>query len=235
MEPLSQTKPPLAAALKSIRGRIEHACLRAGRDSGSVTLLAASKAQPVEMIRAAVSCGQVLFGENYAQELAAKAQQLGDLEVVWHFIGRIQSNKIRLIAQFAHCVQTLDNLRHAKLLHKELVQLNKLPFPVFIEVNCGDESQKSGVAVSEVEELAQSIARECPGLDILGIMAIPPAKLSELAASGNVPTTYQDLRKIADRIGQRMLSLGMSADLDSAIAAGSNLVRVGTAIFGARQ
>jgi pyridoxal phosphate enzyme (YggS family) len=221
--------------LNLIRDRISRACRQSNRESGSVILLAASKSQNAARILAAFRCGQTVFGENYAQELAAKARDLHESNINWHFIGRIQSNKIKLIAQYANCVQTIDNIRHAKLLHQELRILNKLPFPIFIEVNCGDEAQKSGIPIGEVENLAAVIGRECPGLEIQGIMAIPPAKLSEVASAGEVPEIYRILRKLADHVGCQKLSLGMSSDLESAIAAGSTLVRVGTAIFGPRQ
>jgi pyridoxal phosphate enzyme (YggS family) len=199
-----------------------------------VTLLAASKSQSIEQVSTFAAMGQRVFGENYAQELGAKARQLGHLNLEWHFIGHMQSNKIKLLAEHCSCVQSLDNLRHALILWEQLKARGRLPFPVYILVNAGDEAQKSGIAMGDARTFHQQLTQQCPGLAVEGIMAIPPASISESCGPGDIPQLYAELRRLADQIGNRKLSLGMSTDLEAAVLAGSNMIRIGTALFGPR-
>jgi len=223
-----------AAKLSHIQAEIRVAATAAGRDPAHVRLLAVSKTQPAEAIRALYAAGQRDFGENYAQELAAKAEALADLPGLrFHFIGALQSNKLALIVRTAAAVQSVGSERHARLLARHVRELGKAPYPVHVLVNAGDEASKSGVPLGEAEALARLIAAELPELRLLGVMAIPPP-LAESGPGAPVPELYRKLRELADRVGEHDLSLGMSADLAVAVAAGSDCVRIGTALFGAR-
>ncbi len=199
-----------------------------------MALIAVSKLQPSAKIVEAYRLGQRRFGENYAQELAEKAEELKELDIYWVFIGHIQSNKIRKIVSYAQEIQTVASLSHAKQIARHAKEVGKSPFPIMLEVNVGDEATKSGIALNQVKGLAAQIGSECPELRIKGLMAIPPDRYSD-AAFASVPALYKELRALADTIGDGQLSLGMSNDLRIALEAGSNFVRVGTALFGARS
>lgn len=207
-----------------------------GRNPHEVNLLAVSKTQPAERVRDVYSLGQRAFGENYAQELITKAEQLKDCAIEWHFIGHLQSNKIKKIVEHAACIQTVTDFRHAGLIAKAAREFGKVPFSIYIEVNAGAEADKAGVSLGEAESLAERIQRELPELKILGLMAIPPAEYQDPKPPINVvpPPLYKNLGQAAKRVGEGALSLGMTGDLALAIASGSNLVRIGTGIFGAR-
>ncbi len=207
-----------------------------GRNPRDVNLLAVSKTQPAERIRDVYALGQRAFGENYAQEFSTKAEQLKDCAIEWHFIGHLQSNKIKKIVEHASCVQTVADFRHAGLIAKAAREYGKVPFSIYIEVNAGAEADKSGVSLSEARSLAEKIRNELPELAVLGLMAIPPAEYQdpEPPIKANPPALYQTLAEAAAQIGKGRLSLGMTGDLALAIASGSNLVRVGTGIFGPR-
>ncbi len=220
----------MAEALRKIQQTIqEHA--KSGR---SPQLVAVSKTKPESAIRAAYAAGQRLFGENYAQELVDKAEALQDLDITWTYIGHLQSNKLKRIVASASEIQTVSNFEHAKHIARHARDLAKIPFPIFIEINAGDEAGKSGVTHSEVLPLAQKIRDELPELHLRGLMAIPPDSYSDLN-HGTVPELYQNLRNLADQVGEGLLSLGMSGDLRIALEAGSDFVRIGTAIFGRRS
>lgn len=186
----------------------------------------------MEDIKLLYENGQKYFGENYAQELEKKAQALGELDIEWSYIGHLQSNKIKKIVRFASEIQGLASLKHAKIIDQELSHLGKEGYPVYLSVNLGNEAGKSGVSLERVSELAENIGSACPNLDIQGVMAIPPASFND--DLGEVPQAYLALRQKASAIGKGLLSLGMTNDLNIAIAAGSNIVRIGTAIFGPR-
>ncbi len=198
----------------------------------NVQLLAVSKRHTSADIAALYQAGQRLFGENYAQELEQKAQELAHLAIQWSYIGHIQSNKIKKIVHFASEIQTLASLKHAQLIEREAAKIGKTPYPVYIAVNAEHEEGKNGVALEEVLALAEEIASHCHNLKVMGLMAIPPARYSDTLTEA--PEIYTMLRQQADKVGQGLLSLGMTGDLNIAISAGSNLVRVGTAIFGTR-
>jgi pyridoxal phosphate enzyme (YggS family) len=202
-----------------VRERIALACARAGRDPASVTLVAVSKTQPVERLREAFEAGQRVFGENYAQELRAKADALPGAE--WHFIGALQTNKARIVVGRAALIHTCDRLSLARELAKRAASQR-----VLLEVNIGREPQKSGALPQDVPALLDAV-RALPTLRCEGLMCIPPA-------AGDPRPHFRALRELAGKLGLRELSMGMSADYETAIEEGATIVRVGTAIFGAR-
>ncbi|MTD33096.1 YggS family pyridoxal phosphate-dependent enzyme [Paludibacterium denitrificans] len=221
-------------ALQAVRQRLTLAEQEAGRPAGSVTLLAVSKTFPAAAIREAYADGQRAFGENYVQELESKAQELADLAIEWHFIGPLQSNKTRPVAQTAHWVHSVERLKIAERLSAqrppELALLN-----VCVQVNVSGEASKSGCAPAEARALAQAVAA-LPHLRLRGLMCIPePTEdASRLAAQfALLRTIFQQLQ--ADGPALDTLSMGMSADMALAVHEGATLVRVGSAIFGARN
>lgn len=219
--------------LQRVRARINAACQKAGREPGCVALLAVSKTCPADALRQAFSAGQCAFGENYIQEALEKITALADLPLQWHCIGPVQSNKTRLVAEHFQWVHTVDRLKIAQRLSAQRpVQLP--PLDVCIQVNLDGGVTKSGVAPDAALALAQQLVT-LPGLRLRGLMCIPePA--SDFEASCAV---FMRARALFDTINQAgialdTLSMGMSADLEAAVHCGSTLVRVGTAIFGAR-
>jgi pyridoxal phosphate enzyme (YggS family) len=223
----------ISANLQAVHARIRDACSAVGRDPGEVRLLAVSKTWPAEAVRAAAACGELAFGESYVQEAVAKIADLSDLALEWHFIGPLQSNKTRPVAERFAWVHSIDRLKIAERLSAQRPP-QMPPLQVCIEVNVSGEASKSGCAPAEAAELARRVAA-LPNLALRGLMTIPEA---DAAA---VRQRFADLRRLRDRIaaacGLRLdtLSMGMSDDLEAAIAEGATLVRVGTAIFGARD
>lgn len=219
--------------LDKVRARIAAALKNAGRADGGVRLLAVSKLQPEEKIRALFAAGQRDFGENYVQEALQKQRLLADLEICWHFIGPLQSNKTREVAEHFNWVQSVDR---EKLLRRLSGQRpNSLPeLNICLQVNVDDEAQKAGATLAEIPELAR-LAKTLPGLRLRGLMAIPAVK-----ADGQ--TDFHSLLRVAEIFNALRtegleldtLSLGMSADLEAAIQAGSTMVRIGTDLFGPR-
>jgi pyridoxal phosphate enzyme (YggS family) len=225
----------LASNLAEVRARIERAATAAGRDPSTVKLVAVSKTKLPELLREAYAAGQRAFGESYAQELAGKAEALKDLpDLQWHFIGHLQTNKARVVAAHAHVVHTVDSAALARELGKRAAKSGRPgPLPVLIEVSVGGEAQKAGAAPGDIDEVMRAIAEQ-PSLALRGLMTVPPA--DDLAAARRVFETLVSLRNLHG--GPAVLpelSMGMSHDLEVAIACGATLVRVGTAIFGARS
>lgn len=208
------------AKVAQVRERIARACERAGRDVATVKLIAVSKVQPVAALREAALAGQRAFGENYAQELRDKAAELPDVE--WHFIGSLQTNKVKFVVGRAALIHTCDRLALAQ----EISRRARQEQAVLLEVNVGREPQKAGVLPEDAEALLAEV-RALPRLRCEGLMCIPPA-------TGDARPHFQALRELAEKLGVRELSMGMSADYEAAIAEGATLVRVGTAIFGER-
>jgi len=191
-----------------------------------VTLVAISKTQPPEAIREAYRAGQRHFGENYAQEWRAKAEALADLpDLVWHFVGGLQTNKARLLAGRVQWVHTVDRIELARELSRRTAAVGAA-LKVLLEVNVGGEAQKSGCGPAEVAALAGAV-RGLPGLSLEGLMCIPPPE-------ADPRPHFRALRTLRDELGLRELSMGMSADWRVAVAEGATLVRLGTAIFGDR-
>jgi pyridoxal phosphate enzyme (YggS family) len=221
-------------AWQAVAKRVERAVSAAGRTAGSVRLLAVSKTFPVDAVRAVHAAGQRSFGENHVQEGAAKRQATADLrDVVWHLIGPLQGNKTRLAAETFDWVESVDRLKIAQRLSAQRPTA-RAPLDVCIQVNVSGEASKSGVAPHEVVALALAVA-DLPRIRVRGIMGIP-APTDDPAQQR---TQFRRLRECLESCvaaGLRLdtLSMGMSGDLEAAIAEGSTQVRVGTAIFGAR-
>jgi pyridoxal phosphate enzyme (YggS family) len=222
----------IADALEQVRARIDRAARAAGRDPATVKLVAVSKTNPAEAIREAYAGGQRAFGENYAQELDVKSRELADLDVEWHFIGHLQSNKAKLIARAAHVTHTVDSAVLASVLGKRVATEGRGPMPVFIEVNVSGELQKHGARASELADVMEAVRAE-PALALRGLMTMPPA--GDLALAKTTFETLASLRQLHGGVAALPdLSMGMSDDLEVAVACGATLVRVGSAIFGAR-
>jgi len=224
--------PELAERLAALRGRIATACAAAGRDPGSVALLAVSKTFPVEAVREAYEAGQRIFGESRQQEAAPKIAAM-PAGIDWHFIGGLQRNKVRkVLADFA-CIHSVDSLRLAEYLDRVAGEEGKRP-RVYLEVNVAGEASKGGFSPDELLAGAEGL----PGLrnlELAGLMAIPPEGAA--AARGWFARTRELRDQIAARSGLAMpgLSMGMSADFEAAVLEGSTVVRVGSALFGNRS
>ena len=224
----------IAAALGDVRARIARAAVAAGRDPGTVKLVAVSKTKPASAVREAYAAGQRAFGENYAQELDEKAKELADLPgIEWHYIGHLQTNKAKLVARAAHVVHTVDSIVLARELAKRVHALAPpRTMPVLVEVNVGAEPQKHGAAPTELADVLAAV-RAAPELSLCGLMTMPPA--DDLDAARKVFETLVTLRNLHGGVALLPeLSMGMTGDLEIAIAAGATMVRVGTAIFGSR-
>ncbi len=214
--------------------RVRFAQSAAGRAVADVTVLAVSKQQPAAAIRAAYQAGLRNFGENFFQEAAAKIAELEALDITWHFIGRIQSNKTRDIAELFQWVHTVDRLKIATRLNDQRPHFSP-PLNVCIQVNQAGESQKGGVEESEVAALARAVM-SLPQLRLRGLMTLPPATPNpETNAPLFARLNTLKAALIDAGIPLDTLSMGMSADLEAAIGQGSTIVRIGTAIFGPRQ
>ena len=219
--------------LQHVRARIATACAAAGRNVEDVTLLAVSKTWGADAVRAAWEAGQTAFGENYVQEAVAKIAALRDLPVQWHCIGPLQSNKTRVVAEHFDWVHTVDRLKIAERLSEQRPEA-LAPLNVCIQVNIDGGPTKSGVALAEALALAQAVA-QLPRLRLRGLMTIPDITSDLIAARA----IHSRARALFDQLNHEglaldTLSMGMSADLEPAIAAGATMVRVGSAIFGAR-
>jgi PLP dependent protein len=220
----------IAHNLTQVQKRIQAAAQAAGRNPQAVTLLAVSKTQPAEALRAAHAAGQCHFGENYLQEALEKIQALQTLPLIWHFIGPLQSNKCKAVATHFDWLHSLDRLALAERLSRARPE-HAEPLQVCVQVNIDGQLSKAGIAPQEAAAFCQALLR-LPGLQLRGLMAIPdPA---------NPLPAFANLAQLRDQLNQQLglnldtLSMGMSDDLEGAIAAGATLVRIGTAIFGAR-
>lgn len=222
-------------AWQGVQSRIASAATTSGRSASTIRLLAVSKTFPAESVRELYDLGQREFGENYALELQDKAEALQDCpDLVWHFIGPLQSNKTRIVAATADWVHSIDRLKVAQRLSQQRPE-HLPPLQVCLQVNVSGETSKSGVSASEATALAKAIA-DLPNLELRGMMCIPDpaANPQQLAMQfGKLRELKQQLH--AEGIPLDTLSMGMSSDLELAIREGSTLVRVGTAIFGARS
>jgi hypothetical protein len=224
----------IAQAITDVSQRIRAAEAASARPAGSVRLLAVSKTFPASAVQAAYAAGQRAFGENYVQELQAKAAALAGLDIEWHFIGPLQSNKTRIVAENAHWVHSIERLKIAQRLSEQRpAQLP--PLQVCIQVNVSGEDSKSGCTPAEALALAHAVAA-LPNLQLRGLMCIPEPTTDMQKLAGQ----FALLRQVQDELREDGLtldtvSMGMSSDMAQAIAAGSTMVRVGTAIFGARH
>ena len=216
-----------------VRSRVSQAANAAGRDPGSVTLVAVTKAQTAESIRVAATAGVTDFGENYLQEATPKMDLLSDLAVRWHFIGGIQSNKTRVIAERFDWVQSIDRLSIARRLSEQR-PYHAPPLNLCIQVELVPEPNKGGIVPGEVGTLAAAVA-ELPKVRLRGLMCVPPPQ-ANVAAERAVFARLRSLLEELNASGHTLdtLSMGMSGDYESAIAEGATLVRIGTALFGNR-
>jgi PLP dependent protein len=225
----------IADNLKTVLEKIHHAALTAGRDPESVRLVAVSKTRPAAVVNEAMRCGQLLFGENYVQELAAKAGAVS-AGAEWHFIGHLQSNKVRQIAGLVTMIHSVDRLSLGEEIDRQWGRLGEV-CDCLIEVNLAGEGTKSGTTAAALFDLVRRLSL-LPHLRIRGLMTMPPF----FADPEDARPYFSQLRRIAGEIAAenipnvRMtdLSMGMSGDFEVAVAEGATLVRVGTAIFGER-
>jgi PLP dependent protein len=226
----------LAHNLEAVHQRIAAAARNAGREPDSVALLAVSKTFPAEDVRAAHAAGQRAFGENYVQEAVEKIEALANLraELEWHFIGPLQSNKTRPVAERFDWVHSVDRLMIAQRLSEQR-PAGMAPLNICLQVNVSGEASKSGVAPQDAAQIAQAIAA-LPNLRLRGLMSIPepePTLAAQRAPHRQLRELFDALR--AGGLALDTLSMGMSADLEAAVLEGATIVRIGTAIFGARD
>ncbi|WP_193016314.1 YggS family pyridoxal phosphate-dependent enzyme [Proteus sp. FME41] len=221
--------------LVNVRSHIDIAAQKCGRSSEEITLLAVSKTKPASDIEKAIACGQTEFGENYVQEGIDKINYFSDnSSLVWHFIGPLQSNKTRLVAEHFDWCHTIDRLKIAQRLSDQ--RPDKMPpLNVLIQINISDENSKSGINLTELDGLAAQISI-LSGIKLRGLMAIPAPEShydKQVEILEKMHLAFKQLQSQYPNIDT--LSMGMSSDMEAAIACGSTLVRIGTAIFGARD
>src|SRR5271165_6437951 len=216
-----------------VRSRIRQAATAAGRDPAAVTLVAVTKAQTAETVRAAATAGVTDFGENYVREALAKMDRLADLKLHWHFIGGLQSNKTRAVAERFDWVHSIDRLSIARRLAEQR-PFHAPPLNLCIQVKLVPEPTKGGVSPEDLPELAAGTA-DLARVKLRGLMCVPPPQ-PDVAAERAVFSHLRQLleRLNADGFGLDTLSMGMSGDFESAIAEGATHVRIGTALFGSR-
>jgi PLP dependent protein len=224
----------LTLHVNHVRSRIRRAAIAAGRDPAAVTLVAVSKQQTAESVRLAATAGVTDFGENYLQEALAKMQILADLSLRWHYIGAIQTNKTRAIAERFDWVHSVDRLNVARRLSEQR-PFHGPPLNVCIQVALVHEPSKGGVAAVALHELSAAVA-QLPRLTLRGLMCLPQPQ-PDAAAERSVFARLRELLQDLNARGLKLdtLSMGMSGDFESAIAEGATLVRIGTALFGSRK
>ncbi len=223
----------LLTHIRDVRERTANAAARAGRSVDSVTLLGVSKGQPAQVLRAAAAAGLTQFGESYLQEALAKIAALTDLDLTWHFVGRLQANKTRAVAESFAWVHGVDRLRIAQRLSEQR-PYHAPALNVCLQVNIGGEPNKAGVGPAELPALAAEVA-QLGRLKLRGLMCIPP----EESDPARQREWFAKVRRLQESLnaqgaGLDVLSMGMSADLEAAVLEGATLLRVGTALFGPR-
>lgn len=227
----------IAYNLAQIKSKIATAATKCGRAPEEITLLAVSKTKPASDIEEAIAAGQTTFGENYVQEGVDKInyfRQQAVTGLIWHFIGPLQSNKSRLVAEHFDWCHTIDRLRIAQRLSDQRPK-HLSPLNVLIQINISDEASKSGIDLADLDTLAAEV-ENLPGLTLRGLMAIPAPESDyekQLAVGKEMANAFTALQARYPSVDT--LSLGMTEDMEAAIAAGSTMVRIGTAIFGARD
>jgi pyridoxal phosphate enzyme (YggS family) len=217
---------------KQTHAQIQQAEIIYQRQPGSVLLLAVSKTKPASIIATAYQAGQRHFGENYLQEALSKQQALSAFDITWHFIGPIQSNKTKTIASHFDWVHSVDKLKIAQRLSEQRPH-NLAPLNICLQVNISDEASKSGIRLNELSELCEQVAT-LPNIKLRGVMAIPAPSSSFEQQCQPYKTLYQAVKRL-NKPELNTFSFGMSDDLNAAIAEGSTIVRIGTALFGARK
>lgn len=224
----------IAENLTQVRQQLRKSAENAQRNTADITLLAVSKTRPADDLRIAYQSDQRHFGENYLQESLDKINELSDLAIVWHFIGPLQSNKTKAVAENFAWVHTIDRLKIAQRLSKQRPS-DLAPLNICIQVNISEEKSKSGCLPSELTQLAQDIS-QLPNISLRGLMAIPKATddpAEQLAAFAKMKSLQLELQALHPHLDT--LSMGMSGDMDAAVSQGATIVRIGTAIFGKRD
>jgi pyridoxal phosphate enzyme (YggS family) len=224
----------IAKNITNVRNRIRQTSQKLGRNAEEITLLAVGKTRSAQALRDAYEAGQREFGENYLQEALEKMELLQDLPLIWHFIGPVQSNKTRAIAEHFHWIHSVDRIKIARRLSEQRPEAMP-PLQVCLQVNISAEASKSGVALSRLPELADAVST-LPRLELRGLMAIPaadPEPARQRHAFAGIRLALEQLQRRHPQLDT--LSMGMSADLEAAISEGSTMVRVGTDIFGPRD
>jgi pyridoxal phosphate enzyme (YggS family) len=222
--------------LNNIKKRIEDAAFRAKRDPKTIRLIAVSKTVPVDLIREAVAAGHSLFGENYIQEARSKIESIGHNNISWHFIGHLQTNKAKYAVRLFDMIHSVDSINLARELDKRAKKENRV-LPILVQVNIAEEATKYGAGTDEVISLVRKIA-PLENLSVRGLMTMPPY----FNEPEKVRPYFRELKNLQVRIQEegmpavRMeeLSMGMTGDFETAIEEGATMVRIGTAIFGAR-
>jgi len=232
---MNDRKNELAANVAEVKEALAKAARKAGRMPEDVTLVAVSKIKPASDVRALAETGQVDFGENYVQEAIGKQEELADLDVNWHYIGGLQSNKAKFVAGNFALVHSVDSRKLAQALHKKAVSLDVVQ-DILLQVNIGGEEQKSGITVEGLPELAEQVM-EMEGVRVVGLMTMPPF----FNQPERVRPIFAKLRELKEKLeiqtGEKLphLSMGMTGDFVPAVEEGATLVRIGTKIFGARD
>ncbi len=229
--------PALSERIEAVRGRIEACALRFNRAPNEITLVAVSKTHPAEVIREAIAAGVTDLGENRVQEAEGKIPEVGRHAARWHLIGHLQSNKARRAVELFDVIHSLDSVALAQRLDRMCVELNRQELPVMIQVDLGREAAKSGADEAEVLQLVEAL-KHCQRLRLSGLMTLPPY----FDDAEQVRPFFRKLRELRDELSSRRafgdlrgeLSMGMTHDYEIAIEEGATIVRVGTAIFGAR-
>ncbi len=229
--------PALSERIEAVRGRIEACALRCNRAPNEITLVAVSKTHPAEVIREAIAAGVTNLGENRVQEAEGKIPEVGRHAARWHLIGHLQSNKARRAVELFDVIHSLDSVALAQRLDRMCVELNRQELPVMIQVDLGREATKSGADEAEVLQLVEAL-KHCQRLRLSGLMTLPPY----FDDAEQVRPFFRKLRELRDELSSRRafgdlrgeLSMGMTHDYEIAIEEGATIVRVGTAIFGAR-
>jgi len=224
--------------LDEVLGRIEKAARRAGRSADQIKLIAVSKTHPAEILRKALAAGVSVFGENKVQEAEPKIVEIGRDAAEWHLIGHLQSNKARKAVQLFDVIQSVDSVELAKRLERICLEEDRRELPVFVQIDLAGEETKSGIAENDLPELVEYL-RTCERLKFNGLMIVPPF----FENPDDVRPFFRRLREIRDSLlsqnafvnGRGELSMGMSHDFEIAVEEGATVVRVGTAIFGARS
>ncbi len=220
--------------LEKVKERIENAAVHAGRSASSIKLVAVSKTKTIEDIIEAYEAGQRCFGENYAQELKIKHEQLTAYDIEWHFIGHLQKNKTKIVAPIVSWIESIDSMELAETLERRLTN----PINCLIEVNLGQEKSKTGIESDKLEALVYNI-NGLKNINLKGLMIIPPFSSNPEESR----LYFSELRKLLNQLNEKRiakeplseLSMGMSHDFEIAIQEGATILRIGTAIFGERK
>ena len=235
--PETKSYERIAENVAAVKENMRRAALAAGRDPEEITLVAATKVQTSETIRNAIKAGITVCGENRVQELVAHLEDNAYEGAKVHFIGHLQTNKVKFVVGKVDMIESIDSIRLMDAVEKQAAKVDVVQ-DILLEVNIGDEESKGGAAIDEVMVLAQH-AMECPHLRLRGIMCIPPAASTDEENRGFFKETYQLFVDMKEKLGDNnpnidCISMGMSGDYPLAIEGGSTMVRVGTALFGAR-